>query len=158
MNKKGFTLIELLIVIAIIGIVAAIAIPNLLTALQKGKQKATMGDMRTIGTAIESYVSDAYMAPAGGTATTIYELRAYLTPFYTKVLPTKDGWGGDFLYQGGVVATPTQDYYSIISYGRGSSDSGIDIANNNYIVSALVHFENDLCYSNGNFTYGPKVK
>ena len=48
MKSKGFTLIELLIVIAIIGIVAAIAIPNLLTALQKGKLKATMGDMKSI--------------------------------------------------------------------------------------------------------------
>ena len=53
MNKKGFTLIELLIVVAIIGIVAAIAIPNLLTALQKGKQKATMGDMKSVGTAMK---------------------------------------------------------------------------------------------------------
>ena len=55
MNKKGFTLIELLIVVAIIGIMAAIAIPNLLVALQKGKQKATMGDMKSVGTALEVY-------------------------------------------------------------------------------------------------------
>ena len=53
MNKKGFTLIELLIVVAIIGIIAAIAIHNLLVAMQKGKQKATMGDMKTIGSAVE---------------------------------------------------------------------------------------------------------
>ncbi|MCK5220504.1 MAG: prepilin-type N-terminal cleavage/methylation domain-containing protein, partial [Candidatus Aminicenantes bacterium] len=63
MRRKGFTLIELLIVVAIIGIVAAIAIPNLLTAVQKSKQKATMGDMKAIGTAVESYVTDNYLAP-----------------------------------------------------------------------------------------------
>src|SRR5438105_14359454 len=40
-------LIELLIVVAIIGILAAIAIPNLLTAMQRSKQKRTMADMRS---------------------------------------------------------------------------------------------------------------
>ena len=48
-NNKGFTLIELLIVVAIIGIIVAIAIPNLLNAIQRAKQKRTMGDMRTAG-------------------------------------------------------------------------------------------------------------
>jgi type II secretion system protein G len=67
---KGFSLIELLIVVAIIGIIAAIAIPNLLSALQKGRQKRTMGDIKSLGTAIETINTDCaayptYSGPVG---------------------------------------------------------------------------------------------
>ena len=158
MNKKGFTLIELLIVIAIIGIIAAIAIPNLLTALQKGKQKATMGDMKSIGTAVESYMTDLYMAPGGGTATTVGGLGANLEPFYIKVLPENDGWGGSFGYASGTAGTEQQDLYSIVSYGRGNAVDGMDIDESPYVVSSMDNFGNDICYSNGNFTYAPRVK
>jgi type II secretion system protein G len=152
MNKKGFTLIELLIVIAIIGIVAAIAIPNLLTALQKGKQKATMGDMKSMGTAIESYVTDNYFAPQ----TDISGLRAVLVPFHTRVLITQDAWGFNYNYAAGAMGS-AQDYYTVISYGRGGAAMGAyDLNNSKYTVSAMIHFENDIVFSNGNFVYGPK--
>ena len=58
MNKKGFTLIELLIVVAIIAILAAIAIPNFLAAQVRSKVSRTQSDMRTIAVGLESYYVD----------------------------------------------------------------------------------------------------
>jgi len=58
MKRKGFTLIELLIVVAIIAILAAIAVPNFLEAQTRAKVSRVMADMRTIATAIEAYTVD----------------------------------------------------------------------------------------------------
>ena len=58
MNRKGFTLIELLIVVVIIGILAAIAIPKFAATKDKAKLASVKTDLRNLETAQEAYFSD----------------------------------------------------------------------------------------------------
>jgi len=63
MSRRALTLIELLIVVAIIAILAAIAIPNFLEAQVRAKVSAAKSDLRTIATALEAYAVDACNYP-----------------------------------------------------------------------------------------------
>lgn len=64
-TEKGFTLIELLIVVAIIGILAAIAIPQFAAYRQKAFDAAAASDIKTMRTELEGYYTDNFHYPVG---------------------------------------------------------------------------------------------
>ena len=96
-NKKGFTLIELLIVVVIIGILAAIAIPKFANTKEKAYVTAMKSDLKNLSTAEEAYFADNNGAYFGGTATSTGPLNGFtpsqnVTINATAVTTPQPGW------------------------------------------------------------------
>jgi prepilin-type N-terminal cleavage/methylation domain-containing protein len=95
MNRKGFTLIELLIVVVIIGILAAIAIPKFANTKQKAYLASMKSDLRNLVTAEEAYFADSVQYAASATCTPTPSAALFCptsgnaTPNIAK---TGDGW------------------------------------------------------------------
>jgi type II secretion system protein G len=142
-RQSGFTLIELLIVVAVIGIVAAISIISYFTALDKAKQRATMADMRSVSRALEAYIVDNNFAPddSGGVNT----LTGILIPYQINVVPVRDHWGTLYNFESNAF-----DSYTLESYGKDTLP-GADISYN-----TRMDFNLDIVISDGVFKAAPE--
>jgi general secretion pathway protein G len=144
-RQGGFTLIELLIVVAIIGIIASLAIPNLRDAMDRAKQNGTMANMTKIGNALEMYSVDHNVYPKGLTDADAGAIAAYLSPLYLRAIPNGDEW--DNAWHIDTNASGTQ--YTITSYGRDGAP-GINPG------GQTADFNCDIIFSNGMFYQKPK--
>jgi len=170
-KRKGFTLLEMLVVVAIIGILAALFIPLIAGAMQKAKQKGTMQDMNTLAKAITEYITDHSVAPVQdgplSMATTFYSA---LSGFYLKVMPQNDQWGTALnVYCGtavaganiGGISSAGDDDFLIQSFGRDRSSTPFtyDPASPGsafFRVAAMSDFDQDLVNWNGTWIHAPR--
>ena len=148
-KNRGFTLIELLIVVAIIGIIAAIAIPNLLNAINRGRQKRSMADMRTVGTAVEAYAVDMAFYPTQTSGAIGTSFQGFLEPTYVKTVPRQDGWRTAFY------AKSESRFYTLLSAARDKvTEAAMDSSTFNGRVTSVM--DCDIVYSNGSFMSYPE--
>jgi len=140
-----------LVMVSMIGIIAAIAIPNLLTAIQRGKQKRTMADIRSIGTACEAFAVDHNAYPD---AETMDDLARQVQPKYIPNLPVVDGWEHRFYYKATNPTTDGPQQYVILSAGK---DGLLEHSNlEGYTQAATTSFNNDIVFSQGSFIQYPE--
>ena len=166
-RQRGFTPIELLIVVAIIGIIAAILIPNLIDALQKAKQKRTMADMRNVGTAWLSWVTDVVSGAAAGSGVNTWDGGGYAsithgelfgtlhpssTFFYLNELPAKDGWKNSYAY--GYTQQPLGS--QVIALGSGGRSGAVDLSTEVTIGPFTpTRYDEDIIWADGFFVRWP---
>ncbi|HYG64829.1 MAG TPA: prepilin-type N-terminal cleavage/methylation domain-containing protein [Thermoanaerobaculia bacterium] len=163
--RQGFTLIELLIVIAIIGLIAAMLIPNLLDAMNKAKQKKTIADMRITGTAMFSWLTDQVGAAAAGSESSVKiadynpgkkdadQIKALMVPQYMQEVPPVDGWKYPYEYYLRNDSPLSRQVMLIRSLGQ---DRQADRAD--YAVSAFepTDYAQDIVWADGFFVRWPE--
>jgi len=134
------------VMLGVTFVVAAIAIPNMIGAIDRGRQKRTMGDMRTIATAVEMRAGGRPDYPVVGPED-LDTLARELEPTYLKALPRIDGWGHPIRVESDGRS------YTITSYGCcGEQDgAGVHVQPN----GGTTTFSADIVFANGSFVKFP---
>lgn len=161
-RDRGFTLIELLIVVAIIGLLAAMLIPNMLDALQKAKQKRTMADQRMVGTAMMAWLTDHSSSAAAGqsgdfsmdnyTMVSLSQVVGELVPQYMQSIPRRDGWNFSFDYHLNITQADATQVMAIRSFGRDGVADGDVYTSGGYLSS---EYDKDIVWADGFFVRWP---
>lgn len=166
-SQKGFTLIELLIVIAIIGIIAALLIPNFLDSLQKAKQKRTEADIRNTGTAWMSWLTDQAGAAAAAGAATTYTMptasdfatvQGLLEPQYIQGVLENDAWNNPLIYCHEDPATilTFENAIAIGSPGRDGTETASCGADVDIMAFDPTDYDQDIVWADGYFVRWPQ--
>ena len=117
--QKGFTLVEMLIVLAIMGIVIAVATPAYLTYKRGAQKRATLANIRNIKLALEQYREDVSDYPASlrdlVKKPTDEKSEGWDGPYLSSKDEPKDGFGNKFHY---AVTPGAENPYELYSYGR----------------------------------------
>ena len=143
-TSSGFSIIELLIVAAVIGLIAAIAIPNLVNAIQRGRQARTVGDARAIANAVGMYQQDYAKFPIVSSLSPISNIDDVLVA-YMGGYNRNDGWQRAFEYR-----STDGDDYTIVSYGLNG------IADQPWTMGPINYFDDDLVIQGGSFMQWPE--
>ena len=141
-RQGGFTIIELLIVVAIIGIIAVLAMPNLIAAIQRSRQSRSVADIRMISQGVEAYQTDHSSYPVVDNGT-VSELEGDLE-IYIRKFNELDGWGEPVFYESDGTS------YTVISFG------GNKASNLPYVGGATSTFDADIVFVDGNFLQWPE--
>lgn len=161
-RARGITLVELLVAVAVIGIIAAVLIPNLLISVDKAKQKRTMAEMQKIGEAMTAYYLDEVGAAAAGASSQfdlseygpvidVEELEARLVPIYVPVVPQRDQWGFDLEYYLNSLNLNGDDVIAVRSAGKDGQFAS------SYVFGPFftTDFTEDLVWADGRFVRWP---
>ncbi|MEM7249716.1 MAG: type II secretion system protein GspG [Acidobacteriota bacterium] len=133
------TCLALLLAVAVV-----VAITTGYGKWQRNKQRRTASDIRDVAMAVESYAVDHRRYPPSARSRTVAALASWIEPTYLEVVPRRDAWGGELLYE----ATPDGDSYVIRSLAKDGVVSGPT-------VGMTTDFRHDIVFADGSFLVSP---